>query len=104
MQMKEQGRNSQGKINKEEIGKLPEKEFRVMIVKKIQNVKSGMEKMQESINIFNNELEKINIDTKMNNTIAEIKNTIEGSSSRITEEEEQISELEARIMEITSEE
>ena len=38
----------------------------------------------------------MNIDTKMNNPIAEIKNTIEGISSRITEEEEQISELEAR--------
>ena len=72
MQVKEQGRNSQGKINKEEIGKLAEKEFRVMIVKRIQNLKSGMEKMQESINTFNKELEEINIETEMNNTIAEI--------------------------------
>jgi len=30
--MKEQPRNTQVQINEEEIGKLPEKEFRVMIV------------------------------------------------------------------------
>ena len=32
-QMKEQGRHSQDQINKEEISNLPEKEFRIMIVK-----------------------------------------------------------------------
>ena len=88
MQVKEQGRNSQGKINKEKTGKLAEKEFRVMIVKRIQNLKSGTEKMQESINTFNKELEEINIETEMNNTIAEIKNIIKGINSRITEAEE----------------
>ena len=31
-QLKEQTRNTQVQINEEEIGKLPEKEFRVMIV------------------------------------------------------------------------
>jgi len=30
--MKEQGKNPQDQINEEEIGRLPEKEFRVMIV------------------------------------------------------------------------
>ena len=55
--MKEQGGNSQDQINKEEIGKLLEKEFRVIIVKMIQNLKNRMEKMQESINTFNKDLE-----------------------------------------------
>ena len=32
-QMKEQGKNLQDQINKYEIGNLPEKQFRVMIVK-----------------------------------------------------------------------
>ena len=49
-QMKEQTRNTEVKINEEEIGKLPEKEFRVMIVKMIKNLENRMEKMQESIN------------------------------------------------------
>ena len=56
--MKEQARNTQDRINKEEIGKLPEKEFRVLIVNMIQNLENRMEKMQESINILNKELQK----------------------------------------------
>ena len=38
VQMKEQARNTQDRINKEEIGKLPEKEYRIMIVKMIKNL------------------------------------------------------------------
>ena len=49
-QMKEHTRNTEVKINEEEIGKLPEKEFRIMIVKMIKNLENKMEKMQESIN------------------------------------------------------
>ena len=50
MQMKEQIRNTDGQINEEEIGKSPEKEFRIMIVKMIKNLENKMEKMQDSIN------------------------------------------------------
>ena len=49
-QMKEQARNTEVQINEEEIGRLPEKEFRIMIVKMIKNLENRMEKMQESIN------------------------------------------------------
>ena len=49
-QMKEQTRNTEVQINKEEIGKLPEKEFRIMIVKMTRNPENKMERMQESIN------------------------------------------------------
>ena len=42
-QMKEQTRNTEVQINQEEIGKLLEKEFR-MIVKMIKNLESKMEK------------------------------------------------------------
>ena len=52
--MKEQTRNTEIQINEEEIGKLPEKEFRIMIVKMIKKKKkhleNRMEKIQESIN------------------------------------------------------
>ena len=37
-QMKEQGKNPPNQTNEEEILSLPEKEFRVMIVKMIQNL------------------------------------------------------------------
>ena len=42
-QMKEQGKNLQDQINEEKIGNRPEKEFRVMIVKMIQNLRNRME-------------------------------------------------------------
>ena len=45
LQKKEQGKNSQDQINEEEKGKLPDKEFRVKIVKMIQNIENRMEKM-----------------------------------------------------------
>ena len=38
--MKEATRNIKAKINEEEIGKLPEKEFRIIIVKMIKNSKT----------------------------------------------------------------
>ena len=94
-QMKEQTRNTEVQINGEEIGKLPEKEFRIMIVKMIKNLGNKMEKMQESIN---KGLEKWkNKHTETNNTITEIKNNLEGINNRISEAEEQISELEDKI-------
>ena len=64
--MKGQARNTQDQINKEEIGKLPEKELRIVIVKMIQNLKNRMQKMQESINTFNKDSEEINRDEQHN--------------------------------------
>ena len=48
--MKDQTRNTEVQIKEEELGKLPEKEFRIMIVKMIKNLESKMEKIQEPIN------------------------------------------------------
>ena len=102
IQMKEQTRNKEVQIKEEEIGKLPEKEFRIIMVKMIKNLESKMEKMQESINKDLEELKNKHAET--NNTIIEIKNTIEGINSRISEAEERIGELEDKMVEITSEE
>ena len=87
-QRKGQTRNTEVQINEEEIGKLPEKEFRIMIVKMIKNLENKMEKMQESINKDLEELK--NKHTETNNPITEIKNTLEGINSRMSEAEEQI--------------
>jgi len=84
--MKEQTRNTKVQINEEEIGKLPEKEFRIMIVKMIKNLENRMEKMQESTHKDLEELKNKHIET--NNKIIEIKNTLEGVNSRIPEAEE----------------
>ena len=88
-QMKEQIRNTEVQINEEEIGKLPEKEFRIMIVKMIQNLENKMEKKQESINTHLEESK--NKHTETHNTCTEIKNTLGIINSRISQAEEPIS-------------
>ena len=68
--MKVQTRNTEVQINEEEICKLPEKEFRIMIVKMIKNLENRMEKMKE---LINKQLEELkNKYTETNNTITEI--------------------------------
>ena len=62
-QMKEKTRN-RVQMNEEEITKLPEQEFRIMIAKMIKNLESKMEKMQESIN---KDLEELKNKHKQNN-------------------------------------
>ena len=84
--MKEQDRNTEVQINEEDIGKLPEKEFRIMIVKMIKNLENKMENMQESINKDLEELKNKHTETK--DTMTEIKNTLEGINSRISETKE----------------
>ena len=47
--MKKQGKNPPQQTNEEERGSLPEKEFRVMIVKMIENLRNRMEKTQKNL-------------------------------------------------------
>ena len=98
--MKEQGKNPPDQKNEKEIGSLPEKEFRVMIVNMIQYLENRMEKIQET---FNKDLEELKSkQTMMNNTVNEVKNSPERINSRITEAEERINDLEDKIVEITT--
>ena len=102
LRTKEQGKNLQDQINEDKIGNLLEKEFRIMIVKVIQNLGNRMEKIQET---FNKDLEELKSkQTVRNNTITEIKNALEGINNRITEAEEWISDLEDKMVEITARE
>ena len=85
-QIKEQSKNPPDQTNEEEIGSLPEQEFRVMIVKMIPNLGNRMQKRQET---FNKGLEEVKSkQTMMNNTINEILNSLERIHSRITKAEE----------------
>ena len=88
--MKEQHKTPEKQLNKVEIGNIPEKEFRIMIVKMIQDLGKRMEaKIENMQEMFNRDLEELkNKQTEMNNTITEMKNTLEGNSSRITEAED----------------
>ena len=72
-------------INEEEIRKLPQKEFRKMILNMMNNLGNKMEKMQESIN---KDLEELKYDhAETNNTVTNLKTTLEGMNSRMSETE-----------------
>ena len=93
--MKEHSKNLEDKINEEEIGNLPEKEFRIMTVKIIQDLGKIIEaKIEKVKQMLNKDLEELK-DKKpeMNNTIYEMKNTLEVINSRKTETEERVSDL-----------
>ena len=108
-QVKEHDKSPSNQIKEEEIEGQPEKQFRIMIVKMIQNLENKMELQKNSLQtridkmqeMFNKDLEKI---TKsqyiMNNAINEIKGTLEGTNSGIIEVENRISEVEDRMVEI----
>ena len=102
-QIKEQDKTPE-QLNEVEIGNLPEKVYRIMIVKMIQDLGKRMEaKTEQMQEMFNEDSEELkNKQTEMNNTITEMKNTLEGINSRITEAEEWISDLEDRMVEITA--
>ena len=103
-QMKEQDKTQEKQLNEVEIGNLPDKEFRIMIVKMTQDLRKRMEvRIEKILEMFNKNPEELkNKQTEMNNTITEMKNTLEGIYSRITEAEQRISELEDRMVEITA--
>ena len=75
-----------------QIGQLLEKEFRIAIVKLIQDLSKRMEKMQE---MLTKDLELKNKQTEMNHTL-------EGIKTRITEAKEKINDLEGGMAEITA--
>ena len=106
-QVKEHDKCPPNQTKEEEIGRLPENEFRIMTVK-IQNLENKMElqinsletrtdKMQEK---FNKDLEEMKSPSIMNNAITEIKSTLEGTNSKITKAEVSIMEMEDRMVEI----
>ena len=102
-QMKEQDKTPEEELSDVEMGNLPEKEFTVMIVKMIKELRKRMDAQSEKLEVLNKELENIkNNKTELKNTTTEMKNTLEGINSRLNEAEEQISELEDRMVEFTA--
>ena len=100
-QMKEQDKTPEKQLNEVEIGKLPEKEFRIMRVKLIQDLGKRMEaKIEKMQEMFNKDIEE----PEMKNIVTEMKNTLEGVNSRLDDTEEQISELDGRVVEIIEDE
>ena len=108
-QVKEHDKCPPNQTKEEEIGSLTEKEFRIMIVKMIQNLENKMElqinrskiRIENIQEMFNKDQEEIKKSQSiMNNAITEIKSTLEETNSRITEAEDRISKMEDRMVEI----
>ena len=77
-QMKEQDKKPEVQLSELVVGNLPEKEFRIMIVKMIQDPGKGMEAQTEKIQeIPNKELDDIK-NNQLNNGIMKMKNAPEG--------------------------
>ena len=94
-QMKEQDKTPEEQLSEVEIGNLSEKDFRVMLVRMIQDLGEKKAKINELEETFNKGIEDLKIQqAEMINTIAEIKNSLEGNNSIIQEAEEQKSEVE----------
>ena len=113
-QVKEQEKCPPNQTKEEKIRNLPEKEFRIMIVKMIQNLEIKMESQMNSLETriekmqerCNKDLEEIKKSQYiMNNAMNEIKNTLEATKSRIKQiAKNRISELEDRMVEINESE
>ena len=91
--MKGQGKIPEKQLSEVEIGSLPEKDFKIMIVKILQDLGKTMEEMQE---MHTKDLEELK------NKKQRLNNALEGINSRMTEAEEWINDLEDRMVEITA--
>ena len=93
LQMKEQDKIPEEQLSELEIGNLPEKELRIIIVKSTQDLGRRMEAQTEKIKeMFSKELKNIrHKQTELNNTITEMKNILKGINCRITKAEKQVS-------------
>ena len=96
-QMKTQDKTPEKQLNEVDIGNLPEKEFKIMMVRMIQDLGERMEaKIEKMQEMFAKDLEEL----KSKQT--EMNNTLEGINCRITEAEEWINDLKDRMVEITA--
>ena len=79
-QIKVQDTTPEKQLNEVEIGNLPEKEFRILIVNMIQVLRKGMEaKVEKTQKMFTKDLQEV----KKKQT--EMNNPLEGIQRRITE-------------------
>ena len=78
-------------------GNLSEKEFRMMIVKMIQDLRKSIEaKIEKMQEMFTKDLQELK------SKYTEMNDTLEGIHSKITEAEAWINDLEDRVVEITA--
>jgi len=89
-QTREKGKTPENKLSDEEILSLQEKDFRLSMLKMMQDIGKKLEaKMDNLQEILTKEIKDIKLKQEaMQNTITEIKNSLEAANSRIQEAEE----------------
>ena len=96
-QMKEQDKIPEKQLDEMKIGNLPEKDFKIMVVNMIQDLRKRMEaKIEKMQEIFTEDLRKLK------NKQTEKNNILEGIHSWITEAEAWTNDMEDRMVEITA--
>ena len=102
-QMREKGKTPENQLSKEEILSLQEKDFRLLMLKMMQDIGNKLEaKMDNLQQTLTKEIQDIKLkQEEMQNTITETKNSLEAANSRIQEAEERISAVEDILVEIT---
>uniref|UniRef100_A0A8D0YMP0 L1 transposable element RRM domain-containing protein n=1 Tax=Sus scrofa TaxID=9823 RepID=A0A8D0YMP0_PIG len=102
-QMREKGKTPENQLSDEEILSLQEKDFRLLMLKMMQDIGNKLEaKMDNLQETLTKEIQDIKLkQEEMQNTITEIKNSLEAANSRTQEAEERISKMEDRLVEIT---
>ena len=85
-QIKEQDKSSGKELNKIEINSLPDKEYKLMVIRMLTELGRRINEHSEN---FNKELENIKKSQReLKNTIMERKNSLEGSNNRVDDTEE----------------
>ena len=101
--MREKGKTPENQLSDQEILSLQEKDFRLLMLKMMQDIGSRLEaKMGDVSESQSEEIQDIKLKhEELQNTITEIKNSLEAAKSRIQKTEKQIREVEDRLLEIT---
>ena len=84
--MRDKGKTPENQLNVEEILSLQEKDFRLLMLKMMQDIGNKLEaKMDNLQETLTKEIQDIKLKQEMQNTITEIKNSLEAANSRIQE-------------------
>ena len=96
-QMIEQDKTSEKELNEMETINLPDKAFKLRVIKMLSELRRRMEGHSEN---FYKETENIKKNQSELNKITKMRNTLEETKCRLDDTEEQISNLEDRLMKI----
>ena len=102
IQIRDKEKTSEKQLSDMENNSLQEKDFRLMIVKMMQDIGNKLEaKMDNLQETLSKEIQDLKLkQAEIQNTINEIKKSLEATNSRIQEAEERISGVEDRLVEI----